>query len=159
MLSTEARYGGECNPRGRPRRRPLLNHLIGSSQQRFRDGKAERLCGLEVDGQFELGGLLHRQIGRFFASENAPGIDARLVRLYSQGCSHSYQTAGHMLGVFAEFEGPAPEVRMVESRPPVAAAAICFCFAANAWGELKSGTGGGLTGSAEAEAGLEQYCH
>ena len=27
---------------------PLLNHLIGGRQQRFRDGEAERLRGLEV---------------------------------------------------------------------------------------------------------------
>jgi hypothetical protein len=35
---------------------------------------------------------------------------------------------------------------MDESRPPVAAAAICFCLAASAEGELKSGMGGGLMG-------------
>jgi hypothetical protein len=30
-----------------------LDHLVGGSQQRFGDGEAERLCGLEVDDQFE----------------------------------------------------------------------------------------------------------
>jgi hypothetical protein len=54
----------------------LLDHLIGDGQQRFRDGHAERLGRLEVDDQFELGGLLHRQIGWFLAFEDAPGIDA-----------------------------------------------------------------------------------
>src|SRR6516162_10248720 len=44
-----------------------LDHLISGGQQRFRDGEAERLGGLEVDDQFELGGLLHRQIGWFLA--------------------------------------------------------------------------------------------
>jgi hypothetical protein len=37
-----------------------LNHLIGGGQQRFRDGEAERLGGLEVDGKFEFRRLLDR---------------------------------------------------------------------------------------------------
>ena len=36
------------------------NHLIGASEQRLWDVEAERLRGLEVDDQLELGGLLHR---------------------------------------------------------------------------------------------------
>ena len=36
-----------------------------------RDGEAERLGGLEVDDQLELGRLLHRQVGRLLALENA----------------------------------------------------------------------------------------
>jgi len=31
---------------------------------------AERLCGLQIDHQFELGRLLDRQVGRFSALEN-----------------------------------------------------------------------------------------
>jgi hypothetical protein len=53
-----------------------LNYLIGGGQQRLRDSKAERLGGLEVDGQLDFYGLLDRQISRFLAFENAPGIDA-----------------------------------------------------------------------------------
>jgi len=36
---------------------PLLDHLVGSGQQRFRDGEAERPSGLEVDDEIELGDL------------------------------------------------------------------------------------------------------
>src|SRR6516162_8724031 len=47
--------------------RCLLNHLVSRGQQRFRDGEAEGLGGLEVDGQLDACGLLYRQIGRLFA--------------------------------------------------------------------------------------------
>jgi hypothetical protein len=62
----------------------LLDHLIGGRQQRFRDGKAERLGGLEIDGERELGRPDDRQIGRFLPFENAPGIDANLVELIAE---------------------------------------------------------------------------
>jgi hypothetical protein len=42
----------------------LLDYLIRSQQQRVGNGDAERLGGLEVDHELELGGLLHRQVGR-----------------------------------------------------------------------------------------------
>jgi hypothetical protein len=33
----------------------LFDHLVGAHQERFRDFQAERLGGLQVDHQFELG--------------------------------------------------------------------------------------------------------
>ena len=50
-------------------RQPLLLQLLTvcGGQQRFRDGKAERLRGLEVDDKFEFRRLLNRQVGRFLA--------------------------------------------------------------------------------------------
>jgi hypothetical protein len=41
-----------------------LDYLVGCRQQRFRDGEAERLGGLEIDDQFEFRGLLDREIAR-----------------------------------------------------------------------------------------------
>ena len=38
----------------------LLDHLVRDGQQRFGDGKAERLGGLHVDDEFELSRLLDR---------------------------------------------------------------------------------------------------
>ena len=57
-------------------------HSITSSARASsgrRDFEAERLRGLEVDDQFELGRLHDRQIGGLFAFENTAGIDASLA--------------------------------------------------------------------------------
>jgi len=54
-----------------------LDHLVGAGDKRRRHFKAERLCGLEIDHQFELGRGLHRKVGRFLALENAIDIIGR----------------------------------------------------------------------------------
>src|SRR5260221_7526702 len=38
----------------------LFNHLVGGGEQRLRHVETQRLCGLEIDRQFELGWLHHR---------------------------------------------------------------------------------------------------
>ena len=53
----------------------LFDHLVGAGEQRGWHGEAERLCGLEIDHQFEFGRLLNGQVGRLGTSENA--IDVR----------------------------------------------------------------------------------
>jgi len=57
----------------------LLDHLVGAHQQPGRKFDPERLRRFAVENQLDFCGLLDRQIGRFLAFENAPGIDASLV--------------------------------------------------------------------------------
>jgi hypothetical protein len=42
------------------RNSPSFDHLIGAAEQRHRHFETKRLCGLEIDDQFELGGTLGR---------------------------------------------------------------------------------------------------
>jgi hypothetical protein len=51
----------------------LFDYLVGASEQ-GRHGDAERR--LQVDNQLDLGRLLHRQVGRLFAFQDAARVDA-----------------------------------------------------------------------------------
>src|SRR5262245_25487903 len=62
----------------------LFDHLVGAREQRMRHGEAERLGGLEVDGELVLGRRLHWKIGRLFAFQDAIDIAGRLPVLADQ---------------------------------------------------------------------------
>src|ERR1700704_1387792 len=57
----------------------LFDHLVSSHLQGQRNRKPERLCGLQIDGKVELGRLHDRQVARFFAVENAAGVNTCLA--------------------------------------------------------------------------------
>jgi hypothetical protein len=50
-------------------RPPLFDHLVGTQDKPGRNLMPDRLCGFEIDGQFEVGPLLDGQIGRSCAAE------------------------------------------------------------------------------------------
>src|SRR5262245_50449078 len=54
-----------------------FDHLVGAGEQRGWDLDPERLGGLQVDHELELGGLLDGQIGRLFAFQNSTSIHSR----------------------------------------------------------------------------------
>ena len=73
------------------------HHSITSSARASSVGgtvEAERLGGLEVDDQLELGRLLHRQVGRLLALEDTAGVDADLAIEVSDAGPVAHQAAG-----------------------------------------------------------------
>jgi hypothetical protein len=55
----------------------LLDDLIGAREQRRGNFEAERLGSLEIDGQVDLCGLMHRKVSRLLALENAVDVAGR----------------------------------------------------------------------------------
>jgi hypothetical protein len=51
-----------------------FDHLVGAADQWERHSNAERVGGLEVQEHLNFRGLLHRQLARLFAFENAGGV-------------------------------------------------------------------------------------
>jgi hypothetical protein len=58
--------------------RELLDHLVGATEDRRRNGEAEGLGCVQIDDQFENGRLLDRQVGGLGALEDRSGINADL---------------------------------------------------------------------------------
>jgi hypothetical protein len=59
--------------------RPLFDHLVGTAEQHRWDGKAERLGGLEINDEIELGGLLHGKIGGLCPAQDLVDIIASVL--------------------------------------------------------------------------------
>src|SRR3712207_4522870 len=74
--------------------RPLLDYLVGASEDFRRDRQAECLGSLSIDNQLDLRGLLDRQLSRSLALANPPGIDTRQAIGIGYAGSVAHQTAG-----------------------------------------------------------------
>jgi len=57
----------------------LFDHFVGAAEYWQRDREPQRLGSLKIDDQLDFRDLLHRQIGGFFALENAARINANLA--------------------------------------------------------------------------------
>src|SRR6516225_7375384 len=87
-----------------------LDYLGGRGQQRFRDGEAERLGGLEVDDKIEFGRLYHGQISRFLASENAARVKATLAKKSGNAGAIAHQPSG-LHGLYRTVDNRYPVLR------------------------------------------------
>src|SRR5207244_170085 len=74
------------------------DHLVSAQQKRLRNREAEGLGGLEVDGKFELRGLLDGQIARLGALENLVYVNRGAPSQVANGSSISHEaTEFHVL--------------------------------------------------------------
>ena len=72
----------------------LTNHLVRQDEERRRESDPERLGGLEIDHQLELGRLYHWQVGGFGTLENFADVDSGLAIRVRKVASVTDQTAG-----------------------------------------------------------------
>jgi len=57
----------------------LFDYFVGASDDHGRDGDAQCLCRIDVEGEFEHRRLDHRKVGGLFAAENASHVGADLA--------------------------------------------------------------------------------
>jgi hypothetical protein len=67
--------------------RHSLDHLVGASKQRGRNGETERLRGLEVEDKFEFGRLHNRKVRRFLTLKDAASVEPDLSVRVGETCS------------------------------------------------------------------------
>src|SRR5262249_28329478 len=72
---------------------PSFDHLVGAGEQRRWHFEAKCPRGIEIDHQFELGRLAHRQVGRLGALKDTPSIESDLAPVISKAGSIAHQAA------------------------------------------------------------------
>ena len=55
----------------------LFDHLVGADQQRGRNRKTKRFCGLQIDHQLELGCQIDWDVARFCSIEDIADVIGR----------------------------------------------------------------------------------
>jgi hypothetical protein len=72
----------------------LFDHLVSAGDERGRHGETKDLGRLEIDNEFELRGLLDRQIGGLISLENFVDKDCGAFEVRGVVCRVRDQTSG-----------------------------------------------------------------
>src|SRR4051812_39667424 len=70
-----------------------LDHLVGTGEEGGRDVQTQGPCRLDVDHEFELRRLNHRQLLRFLALQNPPYVNTCLTIRFGLYRAVAHQTA------------------------------------------------------------------
>src|SRR3954454_8102600 len=70
---------------------PLLDHLVGKSEQRRGNCDTKRLCRFKVDHEFELARLPDWEVAGSVALENATNVEAALLDGTAQAVAIAHQ--------------------------------------------------------------------
>jgi hypothetical protein len=82
-----------------------FNHLVRGSEQRSRYGEAENLGSLEIDDQFELGGLLDRQVARSCALEDFIDVGRSAAKQFNVAWRIGYEPPASTYSLYGYIEG------------------------------------------------------
>src|SRR6516165_3346829 len=103
-MDTSARLPFAIPPTARQRPRPdaeiafggevSLDHLVGATEERDRNGEAQRAGRREVDDQLDFGGLLDGQVGGLLALENSARVVADQTVSVRIAASIAHQASG-----------------------------------------------------------------
>jgi len=78
--------------------------LVGTGEERGRDRQSERVRGLQIDYELELGRQQHRQVGRLLPVQDAACIDTDLLISFNAAWSVAHQAARrHLLAPLIDF--------------------------------------------------------
>ena len=78
----------------------LINYLVGNGEYAWRNFKAERVRGPQIDDQLKFGRCLHRQVSWLVTFEDTPSVGACLMIRFGKTAAVADQTAGY--GVLAK---------------------------------------------------------